>query len=69
MDNFIEVMKDVFDVDEIKMEDTFRDYEEWDSITLLTLTASLNDEYDLTIPRVDFEKLETFQDMFDYINK
>lgn len=69
MEEFIEIMQDVFERDEIEMKDTFRDYDEWDSITLLSLTAALNDDYDVTIPREEFEKIETVQELYDYINK
>lgn len=53
----------------IHVEDKFRDYEEWDSIALLSLVAMLDDNYGINIPREIFEKLETVQDLIDQVNK
>lgn len=70
IDKFIKDFEEVFEVENgtMKAENVFRDFDEWDSITLLTLTAMLEDEYNIIIPRVEFEKIETIQEMFDYIN-
>lgn len=52
----------------IKPFDKFREYEVWDSLALLSLMAMLEDEYNITIPRDDFQKLNTVEEMFNYIN-
>ncbi len=57
------------DADIINTEDSFRDYDEWDSIALLSLVAMLDDNYNVNIPRETFEKLETVQDLIDQVNK
>ena len=66
---FISQLEEVFERDNGSMHATepFRDYDEWDSITLLTLIAMLEDEYSVTIPRVRFEAMITIQDMFDTV--
>lgn len=71
LSNFILAFAEVLDRDEssINFEDRFRDYEEWDSIALLALVAMLDDNYNISIPREVFEKLETVQDLIDQINK
>lgn len=69
--DFIVAFADAIDRDEalIKAEDSFRGYEEWDSIALLSLVAMLDDNYGVNIPREIFEKLETIQDLIDQVNK
>jgi acyl carrier protein len=69
--DFIVAFAEAIDRDEalIKVEDSFRDYEEWDSIALLSLVAMLDDNYSINIPREIFERLETIQDLIDQINK
>jgi len=57
------------DADIINAEDSFRDYDEWDSIALLSLVAMLDDNYNVNIPRETFEKLDTVQDLIDQVNK
>ena len=53
---------------EVKLEDKFRDYEEWDSLAVLSIGAMINEEYDIVIPRSEFEKLITIKDISDYID-
>ena len=69
-DDFIISFADAIDRDAslIKVEDNFRDYEEWDSIALLSLLVMLDDNYSVSIPREIFERLETIQDFIDQIN-
>jgi acyl carrier protein len=69
--DFICAFADTIDRDEalIKAEDIFRDYEEWDSIALLSLVAMLDENYGVNIPRDIFEKLQTIQDLIDQVNK
>lgn len=69
MDVFLDLLGDVFEKDKttIKMEDTFRDYEGWDSLTLLGLGAMIHSEYGITIPRTDFEKIQTLGDLYNFI--
>ena len=70
IERFVELLKEVFELEdqEITMEDTFRDYDEWDSLTHLSLIAMLDDEYDLQIEETAFKKIETVQDLFNKVN-
>jgi acyl carrier protein len=52
----------------IKVQDNFREYQEWDSIALLSLVVMLDDNYGINIPREIFEKLDTIQDLIDQVN-
>lgn len=69
MDIFIKKLEEVFEKSNgsIKSEDFFREYNEWDSLVLLSLMAMLEDEYGKTIPREVFEKLNTIEDLYNYI--
>jgi acyl carrier protein len=69
--DFILAFADAIERDAANMnaEDNFRDYEEWDSIALLSLVAMLDDNYGVNIPREIFERLETVQDLIDQVNK
>ena len=71
MEDFIKKIEEVFEMPNgsIKQNDNFREYQEWDSLALLSLMAMLDDEYNVTIPRDDFQKLNTIEEMFNYIKK
>lgn len=71
IEKFIESLEEILEVDcgTVKLVDVFREYDQWDSITLLSLMATLEDDYGVTIPRKEFEELNTVQELFDYVNK
>lgn len=54
---------------EVKMEDNFRDYDDWDSLARLSLIAMLDEEYEVEIEEDDFEELKTVQDIFEFVQK
>jgi len=55
--------------DEIKMEDDFRNYEEWSSIAYLSIIAFMDEEYDTQLEESEFKQLKTVQDMYDACTK
>lgn len=66
---FLELFKEALEVDdrELSFEDIFRDYEEWDSLAFLSLQALINDEYDITIPRAEFDNVQTVAELYSLI--
>ncbi len=52
--------------DGIKMEDEFRNYEEWDSLALLSLVSILDEEYGINISHNELEKMKTIKDIYDF---
>lgn len=62
-------MKEVLEREDVDMQDVFRDYEEWDSVCLLSLMVVLEDDYDLIISKEEFEKIKTIEDLYNYITK
>ena len=71
MEDFIKKIEEVFEMPNVSItpNDNFREYQEWDSLVLLSLMAMLDDEYNITIPRDDFQKINTVEEMFNYIKK
>ena len=71
MEELIIKLEEVFEMSNntIKPQDNFREYEIWDSLALLSLMAMLDDEYSITIPRDEFQKINTIEEMYNYINK
>ena len=54
---------------EIKMEDEFRNYDEWSSIAYLSVIAMMDEEYDVQIEEAEFKKLRTVQAVYDACTK
>lgn len=68
--NFLDSLKEAMDIEahEINMTDNFRDYEEWSSLTYLSVIAMLDEEYDFQIEESDFRKLQTVADLYNAVN-
>ncbi len=47
----------------------FRNLENWDSLTFLSVLAMIDEEYDVVIEGNDFQKLETISDLINEIKK
>lgn len=66
MEKFIALFAEALErEDEIRMEDEFRNYDEWGSIAYLSLIAMMDEEYDVQMEEADFKKLRTVQAVYD----
>ena len=66
MEMFIEKFAEAIEKeDAIKMEDNFRDYDEWSSNAYLSVIAMMDEEYDTQIEEDEFKKLKTVQDLYN----
>ncbi|HMO61162.1 MAG TPA: acyl carrier protein [Ferruginibacter sp.] len=54
---------------EISLDDIFRDYAEWDSLSRLSLIASLDEQFNVQIEDSDFEQLKTVGDLLNEVEK
>ena len=52
---------------DIKSTDEFREYEEWDSLAYLSVIAKIDEDYHLVIPRDEFQKIRTIEDLANYL--
>ena len=57
------------DADKVVPEASFKDDLGADSLDLFEMVMSLEDEFNVSIPTDDLEKLVTVQDVIDYIEK
>lgn len=62
---FLEMISDVFEIEdrELAMNDTFRDFDEWDSLARLSLIAEIDDVYNVVIEDEIFKTLLTLEDL------
>lgn len=71
VESFIEKLTNVFedtDISTLSPETAFRDIEEWDSLTALSLIAMVDEEYSLKLTGDDIKKSITIKDLFDKVN-
>ncbi len=71
VENFLENFRDTLDIEDktLNMSDTFREYEEWDSIANLSVIAMIDVEYDLIIDNGVFKNINTLQELWDTIQE
>ena len=70
MEKFIEKFAEAIErEDVIKMEDEFRTYDEWSSISYISVIAFMDEEYDTQLEEAEFKKLKTVQDIYDACTK
>lgn len=70
INEFIEKFAEQFDEtdsSEIKADTAFKELDEWSSMTVLSVIAMIDDEYDVQIKGNDIRAVETVQDLFDKI--
>ena len=70
-EKFISLFKEALEIDgrDILLTDTFRDYDEWDSLSYLSVIAMLDDEYGVEIETEDFVMLKTLGDLIEEVKK
>lgn len=68
-DKIKDAFREAMDNDDLEIEltDSFRDYEDWDSLAYLSMIAALDEEFGVEIENEEFEKLETVQDLMDAV--
>ncbi len=66
---FIDLFKETLEIEdrELKLDDDFREFQEWDSLALLSVIAMIDEEYDVIIESNAFQKLITIGDIYEFI--
>jgi len=52
----------------IKLTDNLSDYEEWDSLTALSLIATIDERYHKTLIGADLKNAKTFSDIINLLD-
>lgn len=68
---FIELFKTALEIEnaDINLNTKFRDLENWDSLSFLSMLAMIDEEYDVIIEGNDFRKLITIEDLINEVKK
>ena len=67
LQKFSEILEDT-DLSLINPNTVFRDLEEWDSLTALSLIAMVDEEYSLKLTGDNIKNSITIKDLFDIVN-
>ena len=69
MEQFKEKLTDILEVSSISDSDVIKDFDSWDSLTLLSLIAVVDAEFNIQINAGSFEEILTIGDLLEYISK
>ncbi len=71
INEFLEIVKSelIDSADYITADTRFRELEDWDSLTGMSILVLLEDTYGKRIPEDIFKSCNTFYDLYEYINK
>lgn len=67
--NKLEVEFEEIEKGTLRPETNFRDIDEWSSMHALIIIALIDVEYDVTVGGEDLVKMETIQDLFDFVQQ
>jgi acyl carrier protein len=70
-EKFINLFKETLENNsqDITLDTKFRDLENWDSLSFLSVLAMIDEEYDVVIEGNDFRRLVTIEDLISEIRK
>lgn len=68
MDKFLEIVADLLEVDgPLKPEMVYKEFENWDSLTIVSLLAQINLTFNKTLRMADFKDTKTLGDIYAII--
>ena len=67
MDKLISQMIEIFEIQSVSQDDILRNYEMWDSLSVISLIAALDDEFGITIEADDLMGIVTAGDLFAFV--
>ncbi|MDO5450069.1 MAG: acyl carrier protein [Akkermansia sp.] len=70
-DEFLAEIQEALELDDLEMAitDNFREYEEWDSLTFLSLMTLMRSQYGVNVDIDTFNAVTTWQDLYNLVQK
>ena len=67
MEKFELKLLDIFEVDKINDTDVLECFDEWDSLTILTLIATVDSDFGFQMDSSDLDDISTIGDLYKFI--
>jgi acyl carrier protein len=67
MENLVSTLREIFEIDEIDVSKKFADFDEWDSLSSLTLIAILDSDYGISISNKELLEFISISDFCKYV--
>jgi acyl carrier protein len=66
-EELLEKLKEILEVEELDLSLNFKDFNEWDSLTTLSLIAMVDSDFKITINKEFIESFKNVRTFCDYI--
>jgi len=67
--SLIEKIKQVLEVEELNVTAKFKDLEEWDSLSVLTVLAYLDSDYKINMSQQEVEAFSSIAEFIEHVEK
>ena len=67
MDAFYDELAEILDVERVAADDKLRSFENWDSLTVLSICALVDSKYRVSLNAGDLQKMETVNDLATFV--
>ncbi|MHA7943513.1 phosphopantetheine-binding protein [Formosa sp. 3Alg 14/1] len=67
MENYLESIADLLEVESVALTDSFESFDVWDSLTILSIIAYCDSDFDVQFSSDEIEAAETVQGLKDLI--
>lgn len=67
MDEFLKKIAAILEVDELKASDDLKSFEQWDSLSVLSIIAMIDADEGANLNAADFEQINTPADLWDLV--
>jgi len=66
---FCDKLASILETKEVKFEDILKNFELWDSLTVLSIIIMIDSEYGVTVYAKEIMELKTVQDLYLFVQK
>jgi acyl carrier protein len=67
MEDFLEQMAEIMEVDNVNLSDELASFEAWDSLTMLSIIALADDEYQVSLTNAEIADAKTIEGLHQLI--
>jgi acyl carrier protein len=68
-EHFLEKVKETLEIEgrDLQFSDNFKEYDEWDSLNLLSIIAMIDEDYGVVVDSNSMSKVNTLDELFQLI--
>lgn len=69
MESFLQELADILEVDQVEPGDVLADFEDWDSLSVLSTIAMIDGKFRVSVSAAEINQTATAQALYDLVQK